>query len=146
MSQRRTGVKRASLGFGLLDMLVAMVIMAILASIALPAYTQFTLGANRIAATNVLTQIAQLQERYYSENRTYGSLIDLGYESNAMSFDANGIAVDAADGVYTVTQSLGSSPPSFQVTASAIGTQARDTDCSTLRVTSTGAQSPGDCW
>ena len=60
-----------SKGFTLVELMVTVAVVAILASIALPAYTSFTRQANRTDATKTMQLAAQSLERCYSQRFTY---------------------------------------------------------------------------
>ena len=58
-------------GFTLIELMIVIGIVAVLAAIAYPAYTQFVMQANRTDATKTLQLAAQAMERCYSVNFTY---------------------------------------------------------------------------
>jgi type IV pilus assembly protein PilE len=47
---------------------------------------------------------------------------------------------------YLVTVTPAAAPPSFSVTATAVGGQAADQGCTALTLTNTGAKTPARCW
>lgn len=128
-----TRIPRQS-GVTLLELMVALVVIALLASIALPTYETFVQRTRRSEAREALADIAARQEQFYLDNKTYAtSLGDLGRETTT------------ANGYYAV------SIPSASVTAYTLqavakGTQTKDTTCSTLTVTSLNVKTPEECW
>lgn len=70
-SERRPAQYSGSAGFTLIEVLVAMVIIAILAAIAIPNYTQYVLRGHRSEARATLLQAAQWMERFRTQNGTY---------------------------------------------------------------------------
>ncbi len=58
-------------GFTLIELMIALAIMAILTAIAIPSYQNYVRQANRQAAEQLLLQNTQYLERWYSENGTY---------------------------------------------------------------------------
>lgn len=64
-------IRRASAGFTLIELMVAVAIVAILASIALPAYTDYVLRSKIPDGTNALSALRVRMEQFYQDNRTY---------------------------------------------------------------------------
>lgn len=62
-----------SLGFTLIELMIAAAIVAILASIALPSYTGYIARAQRADARSQLQQTAQFMQRFYAANDSYVS-------------------------------------------------------------------------
>jgi type IV pilus assembly protein PilE len=58
-------------GFTLIELMITMAIVAILATIAYPAYRNYVLRGQVVSATNGLTTVAANMERYFQDNRTY---------------------------------------------------------------------------
>lgn len=69
MITSRTG--RSIDGFTLVELLVAVVIVGILASIAVPGYQRYIRDARRSDAQGALMGLASAMERYYTINNTY---------------------------------------------------------------------------
>jgi len=65
MWQRKTG------GFTLMELMIAMAIVAILAAIALPNYTAYVQRGKIAEATSNLSAMRVLMEQYFMDNRTY---------------------------------------------------------------------------
>src|SRR3954464_1266140 len=59
-------------GFTLLELVIAMMIVAILASIAYPAYREHVQRGRRAEAKAILMEMAQFMERHYSQTNSYG--------------------------------------------------------------------------
>jgi type IV pilus assembly protein PilE len=138
------------LGFTLIELIVAMVILAILAAIAIPSYSNYVLTSHRSEAKGALLDLASSEERYFSANNQYTATpSNLGYSASAgqafnigtggyYQVSATGIAVIAAT---APTGTTAGTPASFTITASAIGNQTKDTACASFSVTSGGVQS-----
>ena len=64
-------------GFTLVELLIAVVIIAVLTAVALPAYQDFVKTSRRADARNALINVQVKQERYRSNNLSYGTLAQL---------------------------------------------------------------------
>jgi len=60
-------------GFTLIELMVAVAIVAILSAIAYPSYRNYVLRGQLVNATNGLSSLQANMERYYQDNRTYMS-------------------------------------------------------------------------
>ncbi len=126
------GRKRAS-GFTLVEILIACSIVAILAAIALPSYTQYMKNTRRADAINALVQDAQALQRCYSQYFSY---------LNAACNVVNGATV-TTNGDYTITVAIPTAT-NYTLTATPLGAQANDTTCSTFVLASNGQQTAQD--
>lgn len=112
-------------GFTLLELVIVVAILGLLATLALPAYGRQVLRAHRSDATVALMRIATAQEGFYLDNHRYAASIgELGIVDPPGARYALAIPVSGTDG--------------FTATATARGSQAADSDCQVLAVTSTG--------
>lgn len=158
---RATDSRRREHGFTLIELIIAMIIAAVLAAIAIPAYSSFVLEGRRTDAKSALLDLASLEERFYSTSNTYSSAAsDLGYGSAAWP-------VTVGSGYYQIAQptvtaavapsasSPAGTPASFSLTATPIGNQLKDTACASFTVnsqgvrtalTSGGADNSTTCW
>jgi len=124
-------------GVTLLELMIVVVIVGILAAISYPSYRDFTDRAKRNEAKAILLEIAQNQERFYLQNNTYGSLVQLGYvdpkvtDSGAYTVTVN--APDANNFTATANYTLGGNEAGKCLTFSIDGrgskTSAPLTDC-----------------
>ena len=70
-----------NLGFTLMELMIAIVIIGILASIAVPKYLSITRKAKETEAKMMLSHVYSLQESYYYENDIYSeNLEEIGFE------------------------------------------------------------------
>ncbi len=121
-------------GMTLIELVVVMVIIAILAAIAVPSYTQYIIRGNRRAAQAAMMEIATQQHHFFAANRAYaGSVGALGYAPPAEVSSNYGVAVVADAGP----------PPGFTITFTPSGRQASD---GVLTLTSAGVKTPADKW
>ena len=58
-------------GFQLLELLLALAIIAVLATVAIPAYSQYRDRVNNATAASDINMIVQAIERFYTENNNY---------------------------------------------------------------------------
>lgn len=66
-----TGARRRSGGFTLVELMIAVAILAIVAAVALPLYNQYSIRTFRTEAQADLLNCAQAMERYAAENFDY---------------------------------------------------------------------------
>lgn len=130
------------LGFSLIELMVALMIVGILASIAYPSYLSQIQKSKRASAKTALLDLASRQARYYSTNNAYTtSLTTLGYAS------AGPIAIpDANSPSYNLTVAQ-TDPSNFTATATPQGAQATDA-CGSYTVNNLGVKGAGqaNCW
>ncbi len=137
--------KRVS-GFTIVELMVTVTIVAILLAVAIPSYRGFTLRSTRVAATSELARIAQIQERFFFDNRAFGDLSDLGFAADTIGVDESGNPVAAGAGVYDLSIVLPNPPQTYTAQAVATNNQTNDAGCLTLTIVSTGLLTPTDCW
>jgi len=139
-------------GFTLVELVIVMVVAAILTAIAVPMYLNQVRESRRTDARSALLDLAGREERYFATNNAYtNSSVNLGYTTTAQG---NVWPQTVGSGYYQIaapTLAAGP-PPSYSVTATPISTQTADTACTSLTVTSTGAEtstgtgSASTCW
>lgn len=132
---RTPGMGRLVRGFTLIELMIAVAIIGILASIALPAYQQYVLRANRADAQAILMETVQYMERYFTTNNSYADAPLLTNQSPKTG---------TAKYIISFTAQ---SAASYTLQAAPQGGQTADA-CGTLSVDQTGATTPGGagCW
>lgn len=73
-------------GFTLIDLMVAVAVVAILSVIAYPGYTEAVRKMRRAEARAALMQLMQQEERYYSQTGSYMPFTSASTNANAMKF------------------------------------------------------------
>lgn len=123
-------------GFTLLEVMIAVVVVGILAAIALPSYSAHLRKSARADAQSTLTDAAARQQQFLVDRRRYaGSMATLGVAPSADAAAKYTFAIAAVDGP----------PPSFTLTATATGEQAKD-KCPVLTIDNAGNRAPVECW
>jgi type IV pilus assembly protein PilE len=128
-------------GFTLVELMIVVAIITILGAIAIPAYRQYVLRANRTSATRALQDMATREENYYFTNNAYTNVLaNVGLTSSA-----------TPDGYYTLSIPSATSTD-YKVEAAPAGTQTQDTKCNDFFLqrngneTVDGTQDPQTCW
>jgi type IV pilus assembly protein PilE len=88
-------------GFTLMELLIAVAVIALLAAIALPAYQDQLLKARRSEGKTALLKALQLEERHYTSNGTY--IADLGPLFGLAAGVVPKSGDDPAQGRYSLT-------------------------------------------
>jgi len=121
-ARRAAAQRRRAAGFTLVELIVAMAIIAILTAIAVASYTSYVTRAKRAAARQVLVQAAQLLERNYTVSGCYS------YTTADACRAGSGTAVSLpqrapAEGTasYSVAFSPGTGGQTFTLTATPCG-------------------------
>jgi prepilin-type N-terminal cleavage/methylation domain-containing protein len=66
-----SGSKALQAGFTLIELMITVAIVAILAAVAMPAYTDYVIRGRLVEGTNALSALRAQMEQYYQDNRTY---------------------------------------------------------------------------
>jgi type IV pilus assembly protein PilE len=134
-------IKTKLFGMTLIELMIALSIVAILAVISIYSYSSYIRSGRRADGINALMSISLAQERYRSNNTQYGTLAQVW----------SGVTTSPG-GYYTLAIS-GVSSTAYTITATAIGTQANDavsgTSCATLTLSmssGTLTRTPAACW
>lgn len=140
-------------GVTMLELLIVVAIVAIITAFAYPSYMQYVVNTKRTAATATLMQIAERQQQFFMDNKSYtNDLTNLGYAANPLSINdsRNSVAAGDADSVYTITLSNITATTYTATAAPLQGQLSRDTDCGSLTLNQAGARgnSAGGegCW
>lgn len=130
-------MRKNSLGFTLVELMIVVAIIGILAAVAYPSYQQYVERTNRSAAQQFMLTIASKQEQYLLDNRAYvvgtDALTSLGLSVPAEVSPNYTISVAAVSGVS----------PSYIITADSQGRMAADSD---LTLNHRGEKTPAAKW
>ena len=126
-------------GFNLIELIIAVAIVAILAGVAMPSFQKSAEKSRRSDGQAALLDAASKMEAYFYSNKTYtADMTELGYGADP---------ADSSEGYYTVDVEAGTSScpltSCFQLKATAQGSQVNDGD---LTLSSTGEKLPADKW
>lgn len=134
---RSESVSRYPRGFTLIEVLIVTAIVAILATIAYPSYTDSVDRSRRADAKAALLQNAQILERCYTRENTYAN--------------CNNLLDESPDGYYSIDNDDIDST-SFEIVARPQGVQKRDDGkCKSFSIDHRGTRSAegslgDDCW
>lgn len=131
---------RTQKGFSLVELIVVLAIIGTLAAIAIPAYSQYRLRANRSEARTSLLEAAQNLERFFVRNN--------GYDTATIGSVAGGdtIELNSPHGLYQLQWAAGPNSANYILKAVAQGGQVGDTACTTMTINEKGVKAPTDCW
>lgn len=137
-----TSPQRRSRGFTLLELMIAVVVVAILASVAYPSYHDFVVRSKRAEGKAALLDAAQTLERYFTTHNAYPVALAT---AGARTFSGE----NAARAAYTIAIAGGGT--TFTLTATPANGHT-DPDCGNLTLDQlgvrgrTGTAALGDCW
>jgi type IV pilus assembly protein PilE len=134
--ERHSG--RSTQGFTLIELMLAVAVIAILAAVAVPSYFDSIRKSRRADAINALSKAQQAQERYRANNATYGDSFTVAAGILAAASGA-AATFDSADTYYTV-DITGNSSTGYTLLAYAKSgsSQTGDRNCQCLQLTALG--------
>lgn len=137
---------RRPLGFTLIELMIAVVIVAILSTIAVNSYSNATTRSRRAAVEAHLQDIANRQEQVLLDARGYAT----SYTTPPLPALPSNLS---ASYTVTVAANNAATPPTFTITATPKGRQlTADTRCGTLTLnqagtkTKSGTATLAECW
>lgn len=140
-------------GFSLTELMIAVVIVAVLASVAIPSYQDSVRRARRADAKTTLLEASQWMERFYTENNRYDQ--NLGGTAVALPTSLASSPKEGTTKYYNLSFVSGSlAQNTYTLRAVPISTTDQNNDqCKTLTLTNLGVKglsgssaSVDDCW
>lgn len=133
-------------GITLIELMIVVVIVGIIAVIAVPSYRSHVVKSNRAAAEAFILSVANKQEQYMLDARSYTATLGSGGLGMATPSDVSKN--------YTVSISgVAAAPPAYTVVAAPTGGQATDdTKCGSVSINQagtkaiTGTGTVAECW
>ena len=142
MSESNVETKKtggASRGFTLIELMIAVAVVAILAMIAIPTYTAQMVKGRRSSAEAVLLDIAQRQQQYLLDSRSYAYSVAALNTTTPVNVSAY-YTIDFLPNPPPVA-----GPPIFTARATPIAGTAQANDA-VLTIDQTGAKTPVGMW
>jgi type IV pilus assembly protein PilE len=129
-------------GFTLLELIAAMSVAAVLATLAFPTYRDVLHRARRVDARLALQRIAYLQEKHHAEHLRYARHLD----GNSATPDTLASSDHSDAGDYALSVIASDDGQSYRAVAQtrAGGRQAADRDCQQLSIDETGRRGSAD--
>lgn len=131
-------MRRANRGFTLIEIMIVIAIIGIVITIAAPSYTEYLKKGRRAEVVSLLSEQAQILERFYTRNNVYTGVTGLS----------------AGNDFYTLTPTI--TDQTFALTATRkSGTSMATDKCGDFTLTNTGVRSMNnattglttkDCW
>lgn len=137
MMSTTAGTPGRARGFTLIELMITVVIVALLATIAVPSYQRYAIRAKRAEGKAALMDLAARQERFYANQMQFASLATLG----------GGASTE--QGYYTLSVALANNNQTFIATATPTFD---DADCGNLTLDQAGTRGVSgttpvnECW
>ena len=137
-------MKRTVTGFTLIELMIVLAIMAIIMTIAIPAYNDYVRRSRRTEAIAQLQNLALLQSKWRTERATYGAFTDIGGDPDTTMAATVGKYYD-----WDIATAAGP-PATYTITVTTSGAQVGDkqngTACDTLTWNQDGVKTPAGCF
>lgn len=141
-------------GFTILELMIVLAIIGIISAFAIPAYNNYTRRANRTAARDALTTVAQKMQSLYSLNKSYSCGVQMDYNNTRRPCSATpseklaewlGGDTYAKSGNRNLYQiSIISTDTSYQISATAVDDQLKDKGCRVFYINQSGRRWASD--
>jgi type IV pilus assembly protein PilE len=124
-------------GFTLIELMIAVAVVAILAAVAIPSYKSYVIKASRQAAQTELLQLAGLQEKIYLNSSVYATSVTDAYNGTSGGGLGRGSA-KTNDGKYDLAFT-GTPAQNFTLTATPVATSTQVGD-GVISISETGSR------
>lgn len=140
-------------GITLIELMIVVVIVAILASIAVPSYQQYVFRSKRVTAEGDLYAFRNTMQRFFAENNTYAGATAAAAGTAGAPIAAlfpSQSPVDGGAAAYNLTVNVAVGGASYTLQATPIGGQAGD-GCGNLTLNSINVRTASggtvaNCW
>ncbi|MGZ5051540.1 MAG: type IV pilin protein [Methylobacter sp.] len=123
-------------GFTLIELMIAVAIVGILASVAVPSYTSYIRKGNRAEAQGALVTFANAMEQWRLQNGTYLGAATGGANTGSPTIFSTVVPISGGTTTYNLTISAATAT-TYTLTATATGKQTADGN---LSLTSAGVK------
>lgn len=136
--------RQKSAGFTLIELMITVAVIGILAGIAYPSYQNYVIRTQRSAAQQLMLNISSREEQFLLDSRQYTDTLSGGIFTTAPE-GWTCTAGTCSNGRYDVSVAAdnAATPPTFVITAAAIGQQASDGN---LTLNNSGQKTPTTKW
>lgn len=140
-------------GFTLIELMITVVVIGILVAIAYPAYTSQVQRSRRADAVALLSVVAQAQERYRTNQSTYGSTLSaIGVDAStitrhyAVTIDGIGNPASFRTGYIATAKTISTSPQRFDTQCASISIRLDGADLQHVAADSADVDTSSYCW
>jgi type IV pilus assembly protein PilE len=144
---------RSTRGFTLMEVLTALVVIAVLSAVAIPVWRTHLLRVRRAEARDALIALQAAQDRYFGRHARYAT----GAQLTMPAPDGLGLKPTTANGLYAITLETSADGLSWRGAARAVANAGQDSDarCASFGIDhvarmsatdSTGTDRSADCW
>ena len=131
-------MKKENRGFTLIELMIAVAIIGILASIAYPTYLNYITEARRADAKAIMLDIQISQERYRAYQSTYAA--------NLATLISEGLSATSSNDYYTFSTAASATVGYTVIGTPKNGQEVNDSACDPLYLDGANNMTPTNCW